>query len=131
MDNAIFNPQLSNLQTQLQQLQSLMQKPAVQQAAPAPVPHTILEVNGEEGARQYHKTMLPNTKEAVFDKNDQVFFALAVDANGVLQPIYRCPYTMEPLPEPGSSVVTKQDFEALRQEMREALAALKKEATEA
>ena len=126
MDNAFFNPQLSSLQTQIQQIQSLMGK-TPQQTVP---PQAIPQVDGLEGARQYQKTMPANSTAAVFDKSECVFFALAVDANGIPQPIKRCPYTMEDVPEPGANVVTKQDFEALRQEMRDALAALARKETD-
>ena len=135
MNDFNFNPQISNLQTQMQQLQALMGKtPAAPPAAP---PHTIPEVDGIEGARQFQKTMPPNSKDAVFDKVEPVFFALAVDANGIPQPIKRCPYTMEDVPEPGSDTITRKDLEDFKQEMRDAISALmpkkvqvKKEATE-
>ena len=52
-----------------------------------------------------------------------LFFALAVDANGVPQQMYRCPYTMEPVPEPGSDNITRKDFEDFKQEIRDAMAA--------
>ena len=123
--NDYFNPQLSSLQTQIQQIQNLMGK----SSAPMPVqtpPQAIPQVDGVEGARQYLKTMSANSTAAVFDKSDSVFFALAVDANNIPQPIKRCPYTMEDVPEPGSNTVTKQDFEAFRDEIRGALAALVK-----
>ena len=120
--NDFLNPQLSNLQTQLQQIQSLMGK--TPPAVPASPPHTIPEVDGIEGARQFQKTMPPNSKDAVFDKVEPVFFALAVDANGIPQPIKRCPYTMEDVPEPGSDTITRKDFEDFKQEMRDAITAL-------
>ena len=108
-----YNPQFASIQTQMQQLQNILgQKPAASAQMPSAQTNNIWEVDGEEGARLYQKTMSPNSKAAVFDKNEQVFFAMAVDAKGVLQPIYRCPYTMEPLPEPGSNTITKQDFDA-------------------
>lgn len=122
--NDYFNPQLTNLQTQLQQIQSLMGK--TPQTTPQAPPQAIPQVDGVEGARQYLKTMSANSTAAVFDKADSVFFALAVDANNIPQPIKRCPYTMEDVPEPGSNTVTKQDFEAFRDEIRGALAALVK-----
>ena len=122
MNDFNFNPQISNLQTQMQQLQALMGKTPT--AAPAAPPHTIPEVDGIEGARQFQKTMPPNSKDAVFDKVEPVFFALAVDANGIPQPIKRCPYTMEDVPEPGSDTITRKDFEDFKQEIRDAMAVL-------
>ena len=122
MNDFSFNPQLTNLQTQLQQIQSLMGKTPA--AVPSSPPHTIPEVDGIEGARQFQKTMPPNSKDAVFDKVEPVFFALAVDANGIPQPIKRCPYTMEDVPEPGSDTITRKDFEDFKQEIRDAMAVL-------
>ena len=121
-----FNPQLQNLQTQMQQLQTLIgQKPTTIQAPAAP-PQAIPQVDGLEGAREYLKKLPANSTAAVFDKSDTVFFGLAVDANGVPQPIKRCPYTMEDVPEPGSNAITRQDFEEFKKEMRDAMAALVK-----
>ena len=74
MNDFNFNPQISNLQTQMQQLQALMGK--APPTVPSPPPHTIPEVDGIEGARQFQKTMPPNSKDAVFDKVEPVFFAL-------------------------------------------------------
>ena len=120
--NDFLNPQLSNLQTQLQQIQSLMGK--TPPAVPASPPHTIPEVDGIEGVRQFQKTMPPNSKDAVFDKVEPVFFALAVDANGIPQPIKRCPYTMEDVPEPGSDTITRKDFEAFEEKVMGLIASM-------
>ena len=115
MNDYLMNPQLNNLQTQIQQIQSLMGK--APPTVPTQPPRTISKVAGVDGARQYQKTMPPNSQEAVFDKDEQVFFALAVDANGVGQQMYRCPYTMEPIPEPGSDNITRKDFEAFEEKI--------------
>ena len=124
MNDYLMNPQLNNLQNQLQQIQSLMGK--APPTVPPPPPHTNPEVDGIEGARQFQKTMPPNSKDAVFDKVEPVFFALAVDTHGFPQPIKRCPYTMEDVPEPGSDGITRKDLEDFKQEMRDAIAALSK-----
>lgn len=117
----------SNLQEQLRQIQSLMNRPAPglpAPAAPQKVSTTIPEVDGIDGARQYLKTMGPSSSAAVFDKNDAVFYGLAVDANGNPGPIKRCPFTVEDVPEPGSDTITKADFEGFKAEIRAALAAM-------
>ena len=121
----------SNLQEQLRQIQNLMNRPApgIPQA-PQKVITTIPEVDGIEGARQFLKTMGPNTSAAVFDKNDMVFFGLSVDANGNPNPIKRCPFTIEDVPEPGSDTITKADFEGFKAEIRAALAAMTRKETE-
>jgi len=116
--NDFYNPQFSNLQTQIQQIQSLMGKTPGAMPPPAAPPQAIPQVNGIEGAREYLKTkMSANSTAAVFDKSDCVFFALAVDANGNPQPIKRCPYTMEDVPEPGSDNITRKDFEAFEEKI--------------
>ena len=68
--------------------------------------------------------MPPNSKDAVFDKVEPVFFALAVDANGIPQPIKRCPYTMEDVPEPGSDTITRKDFEAFEEKVMGLIASM-------
>ena len=125
MDN-IYSPQLANIQTQMQQLQNILnQKPPVGTAAPAAVaPQAIPQVEGLEGAREFLKKLPANSTAAVFDKADSVFYGLAVDANGIPAPIKIGRFTLEDAPEPGSNVITRQDFDAFRDEIRAALAAL-------
>ena len=123
----------NNLQEQLRQIQSLMNRPAPglpQPASPQKVSTTIPEVDGVEGARTFLKTMGPSSSAAVFDKNDAVFYGLAVDANGNPGPIKRCPFTVEDVPEPGSDTITKADFEGFKAEIRAALAAMTRKETE-
>lgn len=123
----------SNLQEQIRQIQNLMNRPAPglpQPAVPQKVSTTIPEVDGVEGARTFLKTMGPSSSAAVFDKNDAVFYGLAVDANGNPGPIKRCPFTVEDVPEPGSDTITKADFEGFKAEIRAALAAMTRKETE-
>ena len=96
------------------------------QATPQKVASTIPEVDGLEGARQYLKSMGPNSSAAVFDKTDTVFFGLSVDANGNPGPIKIGRFTLEDAPEPGSDTITKADFEGFKAEIRAALAAMAK-----
>ena len=120
----------NSLQTQIQQALNLMNRPP-QPQAPQKQATTIEEVNGLDGARVYLKGMAPNSTAAVFDKNEQVFFGLAVDANGVMAPIKRCPFTVEDIPEPGSDAITKDDLAALEQRiMAQIVAYMKKEESE-
>ena len=120
----------SSLQTQIQQALNLMNRPP-QPQAPQKQATTIEEVDGLDGARVYLKGMAPNSTAAVFDKNEQVFFGLAVDANGVMAPIKRCPFTVEDIPEPGSDAITKDDLAALEQRiMAQIVAYMKKEESE-
>ena len=81
-------PQLAQLQNQLQglfaqyeQLNKL--KPAA--ATPSLTPgrtSSLPFVSGADGARAYLKSMAANSSDAVFDKEDSVFYLLSVDANG-------------------------------------------------
>ena len=128
--NDFYNPQLASIQTQMQQLQSIL---GSKQQAPAPAqiaPQAIPQVEGIDGAREFLKKLPANSTAAVFDKSESVFYGLAVDANGVPAPIKIGRFTLEDAPEPGSNTITRQDFDEFRQEIRNALAALapKKEA---
>jgi len=131
MDN-IYSPQLANIQTQMQQLQNILnQKPPVGPTAPATVaPQAIPQVEGIDGAREFLKKLPANSTAAVFDKSDSVFYGLAVDANGIPAPIKIGRFTLEDAPEPGSNVITRQDFDAFKDEIRSALAALVRKETE-
>lgn len=123
----------NNLQTQIQQALSLMNQPRTIQPPPVPQKQvtTISEVDGIEGARTFLKSMAPSSSAAVFDKNEAVFYGLAVDANGTPAPIKRCPFTVEEVPEPGSSTITKDDLAALEQRIMALIAAnMKKEDAE-
>ena len=124
MDSTIFQPQITNLQAQLQQLQSLMaQKPAIPQTVPAP-PRTMDFVDGEAGAREFLAGLGPNSNAAAFDRNESCFFWCSKDANGTPAPLRRCPFTVEEVPEPGTDTITRKDFDAFKDEIRSALAAL-------
>ena len=117
----------SNLQTQIQQALNLMNRPP-QPQAPTKQATTIPEVDGIEGARIFLKGMAPSSSAAVFDKNEPVFYGLAVDANGNPAPIKRCPFTVEDVPEPGTDTITKADFEAFEQKIMALIAARKGDA---
>lgn len=124
--DAFNTSQLSNLQTQLQQLQSLMNqpKPAQIQAAPQKMICTVPMVDGLTGARQYLDTLGPNSSSAVFDKEEAVFFLLSVDANGNKAPVKIGRFVLEDAPEPGSDNITKADLEAFRAEIRGMIASI-------
>jgi len=136
MDN-FFNPQLSNLQTQLQQIQSLIGKtPPIMSSQPVSAPaQSIAFVDGIAGAREYLKKLPANSSAAVFDNAEAIFYTLSTDANGIAAPIKVGRFTLEDAPDQGDGTITRQDLDAFKQEIREALAALtpktrKKEAIE-
>ena len=127
--------QFNNLQTSLQQLQQLMNRPAPglpqPQQAPQKVICTVPMVDGLSGARQYLDTLGPNSSCAVFDKEDALFFLLSVDANGNHAPVKIGRFALEDAPEPGSDSITKADLEAFRAEIRGMIASMaSKEAAE-
>lgn len=124
--------QLNNLQTQLQQLQQIMNRPTpgIPPAQPAP-PKTLCTVpvvDGLTGARQYLDTLGPNSSCAVFDKEDAAFFLLSVDANGNRAPIKVGRFTLEDAPETGTDNITKADLDAFRAEIREMIRTMKGDA---
>ena len=129
MDNLNFNPQLQTLQSQMQQLQSILTKPAPTISAQSSSVHmsaiqAIPFVEGLEGARAYLKNLPANSSAAVFDKDDAAFYTLSVDANGIPAPIKIGRFTLEEAPGPEDNVITKQDFETFKKEIRDALASI-------
>ena len=120
--NDYYNPQLSTFQNQLQQLQGILNKqPVLPVQAP---PQAISFVDGLAGAKEFLKKMGPNSSAAVFDNAEAVFYTLSTDANGTPAPIKVGRFTLEDAPEQGDNTITRQDLDAFKAEIREALAAL-------
>ena len=139
MDNAYYTPQLSAIQTQMQQLQNILnQKPQIAPAQPISAqvtPQSIAFVDGLLGAREYLKKLPANSSAAVFDNAEAVFYTLSTDANGIAAPIKMGRFTLEDVPEPGDNSITKSDFDAFKAEIRDIIASMtpktrKKEAVE-
>jgi len=128
MDNNFYNPQLATIQTQMQQLQNILnQKPPIPapQATSMTAPQqAIAFVDGVAGAREYLKKLPANSSAAVFDNAEAVFYTLSTDANGLAAPIKMGRFSLEDVPEPGDNTITKQDLDAFKAEIREALAAM-------
>ena len=126
MDNNYFNPQLSSIQTQMQQLQNILsqkpQIPSVQQTVPQMTAQSISFVDGINGAREYLKRLPANSSAAVFDNAEAIFYTLSTDANGIAAPIKMGKFVLEDVPEPGSDNITKQDFDAFKAEIRDIIA---------
>lgn len=123
-----YNPQYATLQTQMQQLQNIMgQKPTF---GIQPPPQAISFVDGLTGAQEYLKKLPANSSAAVFDNAEAVFYTLSTDANGTPAPIKIGRFVLEDAPAPGDNNITKQDFDAFKAEIRELMAAMKKEAAE-
>jgi hypothetical protein len=130
-----YNPQLNSLQTQIQQIQSMLgQKPPAFTAQTASVQvqtQAISFVDGIAGAREYLKKLPANSSAAVFDNAEAVFYTLSTDANGTPAPIKVGRFTLEDAPEPGDNTITKQDLDAFKAEIREFLAGMVPKKTQA
>ena len=117
LDN--YNQQVASIQGQLAALQQ-KQYPSLTQASfspqfqPEPPPQQLKYVDGPDGAREYQSKLTYNSSDVVFDKNDDIFYFVYKDANGIspkLLTIGR--YTLEQESEPESMYVTKQDLEQM------------------
>lgn len=98
---------------------------------PAPMSSNVIGVDGEIGAKAY---MVPNGSTgpiALWDTNDNVIYLRTFNAAGMPNPLRKLRYTEEeltpqlpagqsgsPAPVDSSMFATKDDLEALRQEIR-------------
>lgn len=121
------NPNI-NLQSQLQDLsrqyQQLLGQPAVFPAQPpVPIPaHQIQYVEGIAGARLYQDSMQNNSSEIIVDKDEDIFYKVSKDANGIpSKKIIRCGFTIleEQVDEP--TYLTRKDFDDFKEEIRQLL----------
>lgn len=122
-----YNQQLSAIRAQLanyQQPQPIpLQTPNTVQN-PVQMPSQIKYVDGIPGAKEYQSKMLPNSSEVIMDKNDDVFYVVSKDANGVSPkkiPFSRFSLEFEETDEP--AYVTKKDFDAFESRILEILGA--------
>ena len=123
------NPNI-NLQSQLQDLsrqyQQLLGQPAafpVQPQIPIPIPaHQIQYVEGIAGARLYQESMQSNSSEIIVDKDEDIFYKVSKDANGIpSKKIVRCSFSIvdEQTDEP--TYLTRKDFDEFKEEIRQLL----------
>ena len=113
-----YQKQASDLVAQIGRLQQY-QAPPVQ--PPVLVP-SIQYVNGMDGAKAYQREMPANGKAILMDSNEDVFFVVAKDANGVTAPITIGHFTLEQEKEPEvPQYITKKDFDDFRDELMEML----------
>ena len=128
-----YNQQVASIQGQLAALQqkqypTVPQNPFPQQFQPEPPPQQLKYVDGPDGAKEFQSKLAYNSSDVVFDKNDDIFYFVYKDANGMspkLLTIGR--YTLEQESEPESMYVTKQDLEEFKADL---LAAISSKATE-
>ena len=116
-----YNQQVASIQGQLAALQQKQYPAMPQNPFPQtmsfqqdPSPQQLKYVDGPDGAREYQSKLAYNSSDVVFDKNDDIFYFVYKDANGIspkLLTIGR--YTLEQESEPESMYVTKQDLEQM------------------
>ena len=122
-----YNQQVGSIQAQLAKLQQpqLMQMPS----PPAQqIQRQIQYVDGINGAKEYQSRMPPNSSDVIMDKNDDIFYVVSKDANGVSpkrMPFSRFNIEFEDDGEP--EYVTKKDFETFESKILEILSANKKQ----
>ena len=117
-----YNQQLQQVQNQLASLQGQnWQYSPVQPNMTQPVmsePEQIHTVIGLDGAKAYLQKMPPNSSAILMDNNDDVFYSVKKDANGMAFPIAIGRFTLETEQEQSSSYVTKKDLEDFKAELK-------------
>lgn len=113
----VVTPQMNALREQMTQLEQVYNQ--INTANPAPSQAvTIPFVDGLKGAREFLKSLAPNSNIVVFDKDEAQFFMLSVDANRIPAPIKIGKFSLEDAPEPDDSFITHKDFEDFKNEIR-------------
>jgi len=124
LDN--YNQQVASIQGQLAALQqkqypAIPQNPFPQQFQQEP-PQQLKYVDGPDGAREYQSKLAFNSSDVVFDKNDDIFYFVYKDANGISPKLLTIgKYTLEQESEPESIYVTKQDLDEFKAELLAAI----------
>ena len=126
--NQSLQQQLQELTRQYQQLLGQSQaafpvsQPTIQQV-PIPVPvHQIQYVEGIAGARLYQDGMPPNSSEIIVDKDEDIFYKVLKDANGIpSKKIIRCGFTILEDVEEEPTYLTRKDFDDFKEEIRQLL----------
>ena len=123
-----FNQQLQQVQNQLATMQATpyqqnqMQVPYpnyLQQ--PVAEPEQIKTVTGLDGAKAYLQKMPANSSAVLMDNNENVFYSVKKDTNGMAFPIAIGRFTLETEQEQTSSYVTKKDFDDFKAELKSLL----------
>lgn len=116
-------PNLDNYQKQFSDLQrSIANMNGQQYTSPIMTQPQIKYVDGIAGAKEYQNSLPFNSSEIIMDKNEDVFYVVSKDANGI-SPQYLTTgyfYTETEQP-PEANYLTKSDFEAFKAEIFELL----------
>ena len=115
-----YNQQLRQIQDQIAGLQNVQYPPPPYQPVvlPQPEPEQVKTATGLSGAREQLQSLPPGSTAIRMDTNDDVFYLLKKDSNGVAQPIQICHFTVQTEQELDSPYVTKKDFEEFKNEMK-------------
>ena len=121
--NVNLQAQLQDLSRQYQQLLGQQNPFPMQAQVPIPMPaRQIQYVEGIAGARLYQDGMQPNSSEIIVDKDEDVFYKVSKDANGIpSKKIVRCSFLLidEQAEEP--TYLTRKDFDDFKEEIRQLL----------
>lgn len=120
----ILQSQLQDLSRQYAQLMGQSQAVLpfqAQQQIPIP-PRQIQYVEGIAGARLYQDGMPANSSEIIVDKDEDIFYKVSKDANGIpSKKIIRCGFTvMDDSPEE-PTYLTRKDLDDFKEEIRQML----------
>ena len=117
-----YNQQVASIQGQLAALQQ-KQYPQLTTQLPYvpppqfqsdPVPQQLKYVDGPDGAREFQAKLPYNSSDVVFDKNDDIFYFVYKDANGVSpKRLTIGRFTLEQETESDPMYVTKSDLEQM------------------
>ena len=78
----------------------------------------LLSIKGDIEAVRTYPTR-PNSRLALFDEDDDVFFVVKTDQNGYKSEIKRFRYIEEPIETPNSNYASKEDLNSLREDMND------------
>ena len=129
--NYNLTDQVAQLQSQLAQMSQFQPQPYIPQPqAPVqpvvPVREEIKRVNGIDGAKEYQKSLAPNSNAVVFDNNSDRFYLVVKDANGVSPEFMSYgDFTMHKEETPESIYATKEDLNKVLDEIRKLSEVLK------
>lgn len=74
-------------------------------------------VNGISGARAYPTR--PNTRDAVYDKDENYLYIRRTDSNNALISVDRYEYNPAPIPKPEDLFVTKESFNEMKEDLND------------
>lgn len=134
-NNTNTSRNFNDLQRQIQDLQQQYQAvttqaiPNIPQAQmpmqiPVPIPSRQVQyVDGIAGAKLYQDNLPANSSEIIMDKNENIFYQVSKDANGIpSRHIDRCRFEVEELQEEEPMILTRKEFDEFKAEIRQLFA---------